>query len=75
MYPFGISTLILLLITDQCTLFRHCVIIVIVSRTLKNHTEGEEGRDVVFQSLTGILGRGMGEGGGWLVTYEGLDIF
>lgn len=45
MYPFGISTLILLLITDLCTLLRHCVIIVALSRTLKNHREGEGGRD------------------------------
>lgn len=59
MYPFGISTLILLLITDLCTLLRHCVIIVALSRTLKNHREGEGGRDFVFQSLTGIFGEGV----------------
>lgn len=62
MYPFGISTLILLLITDLCTLLRHCVIIVALSRTLKNHREGEGGRDFVFHILTGILGRVIGEG-------------
>lgn len=76
MYPFGISTLILLLITDLCTLLRHCVIIVALSRTLKNHREGK-GVGILCSNLSleywGVeLGRGCCVG--CLITYQGLDI-